>query len=162
MTTWGVGLGLEQVTGARHIQFISIPVIEKGLLYYFATQYFTMYANLLIKASICAMLLRIMQTKTWRVGLWSTLASIAVMTIAVTLTNTLECSPVTAFWTIEERLTHCWDEVTVTNVAMVISGMFVFFPLQLADERSIFCPDRLHPGSAPSSLHPSAQAATER
>jgi hypothetical protein len=123
IAAWGIGLALEGVTGARHIQFISLAKIENGMFYYFLTQYFTMYANLLIKASMCAMLLRIMRTKTWRIGLWSTLGSIVVTAIVITLTNTLQCHPVSAFWSLTERFVKCWDAVIVTNVDMFISGM---------------------------------------
>jgi hypothetical protein len=126
ITGWGVGLGIEHVTGARHIQFIPIPAIEKGVLYFFVTQYFTMYSNLLTKAAICTMLLRIMQSRTWRIGLWATLTSLAVMAITVTFTNTLECSPVSEYWSIPGKFEHCWSTATVTNVGMFVGGALRF------------------------------------
>jgi hypothetical protein len=42
------------------------------------------------------------------------------MGIAVTATNTLQCQPVSAFWSIADRFEKCWDTTKVTNIGMVI------------------------------------------
>jgi hypothetical protein len=125
MIVWGLALGVEAVTGARHMQFISLPNIEKALQFYFVTSYFTMYANLLIKASMCAMLLRIMQSRGWRIGVWCLLATIAIVAIVTTITNSLECRPASAFWNLTERFEHCWDDIIVSNIANAIGGTLI-------------------------------------
>jgi len=125
MIVWGLALGVEAVTGARHMQFISLPNIEKALQFYFVLSYFTMYANLLIKASMCAMLLRIMQSRGWRIAVWCLLATIAIVAIVTTITNSLECTPASAFWNLTERFEKCWDEIIVSNIANAMGAYFV-------------------------------------
>ena len=59
------------MTGAKHILYLQQPRhIQRGLQYFFIVLFTSYYANLLIKASVCVMLLRIMQERGWRIALW--------------------------------------------------------------------------------------------
>jgi hypothetical protein len=91
--TWGVALALESVTGSKHIYFIEFAKIELGLKYFFVILFTSYYANLLLKASVGVMLLRIMQERAWRIGLWLMLALLFAIAIAVTTTNVMSCYP---------------------------------------------------------------------
>jgi hypothetical protein len=133
MVAWGISLRIESTTGGRHIQFISLANIQQALHYYFVAGFVGPYANLLIKASVCAMILRIMQGRAWRIGLWSLLATFVLFFIAITVTNTLECSPVSAFWNIAERYEKCWPSSTVAIIANVLGGTLHFSPNFIGD-----------------------------
>jgi hypothetical protein len=122
MVAWGIALGIESTTGGRHIQFISLANIQQALHYYFIAGFVGPYANLLIKASVCAMLLRIMQGKAWRIGVWSLLGTFVVVFLVITVTNALECLPVFAFWNIAERQEKCWPSSTISIIANVMGG----------------------------------------
>jgi hypothetical protein len=122
MATWGVTFGIQSTTGGRHIQFISLANIQKALHYYFIAGFVGPYANLFIKASVCAMLLRIMQGNVWRIGVWSLLATFVVIFLVITVTNVLECSPLFAFWNITERNEKCWPSSTISIIANVMGG----------------------------------------
>jgi hypothetical protein len=118
MVSWGLGLALETVTGALHIEYLTLSKIQDGLLLFYIIQFFTFYANLLIKASMCVMLLRILQTTLWRIGLWVMLATLIGIAIATTITNVAECSPPSAYWHLEQHFESCWNNTIVTNIGL--------------------------------------------
>jgi len=149
MAGWGVSLGIESTTGGRHVQFISLANIQKALHFYFIAGFVTPYANLFIKASVCVMLLRIMQGKAWRIGVWSLLATFVVVFLVITVTNTLECVPLYVFWNLIERREKCWSSSTISIIANSMGGTS-HFPSHSngdTDNRSIYRLYRFHSGA---------------
>jgi hypothetical protein len=122
--SWGIALELEVVTGSKHIAFVSLDNMQHGLKYFFIVLFTSYYANLLIKASVCVMLLRIMQERAWRIGLWVMLAFLFAIAVAVTATNLLACSPPSAYWTLATHSQKCWSTEQITVVAQVLGGTF--------------------------------------
>jgi hypothetical protein len=118
MVTWGVVLSLELVTHSRHIEFLSVATIERGLLLFFVAQFFVVWSNILIKISICVMLLRFMQRRLWTIGLWTLMASLVAIGISANVTTALECTPPSAYWHMEFQ--RCWDATRYTNGSLIL------------------------------------------
>jgi hypothetical protein len=122
--TWGLALTLETVTGSKHILYVPEADIQRGLQYFFIVLFTSYYANLLIKASVCVMLLRIMQERGWRIALWLMLGFLLAIAIADTTINTMACSPSSAYWTLAEHTSSCWSTEKLSVAAEILGGMF--------------------------------------
>jgi hypothetical protein len=116
--TWALNMQLKALTGGHHIYFVPIPNIEDGLKVALAIFMLAMYANLLIKISIALMLLRIKDSRRWKIGLWTLIGSAIAIGVSLTIVELLQCRPLKGFWEIELRATsHCFS--THTDRALI-------------------------------------------
>jgi hypothetical protein len=136
--TWGVAIGLESVTGSKHIEYISLANIEQGLKFFYIVLFTSYYANLLIKASVCVMILRIMQDRAWRISLWIMLGVLLGLGIAVTAINLMTCSSPSANWTLATHTFSCWSTEKVAVIAQVLGGKFLRFIQNVAEKLALF------------------------
>jgi hypothetical protein len=76
------------------------------------------YPNVLVKISIAIMLLRIKTTKMWRIGLYTLIGSLILVGAVSTIVDLVMCRPISAFWSLTDRETHCWaaDKLTIMPV----------------------------------------------
>jgi hypothetical protein len=92
-----------------HIIYLSPDVIVEGLRLTYFVGILTTYPNILVKISIAIMLLRIKTTKTWRIAIYSLLASLVFVGVISTIVYLFYCRPISAFWSLTDRETHCWS-----------------------------------------------------
>lgn len=106
------------ITGGRHIPFQTLAVTEQSIKLGFWLFLFSAYTNLLIKISIASMLLRIKQEFWWRLSLWFLIGLCFTVGISATITQCLQCRPVSSFWHISGRLGgNCWSQETLVNIS---------------------------------------------
>jgi hypothetical protein len=127
MTTLGVYFasvyGL-RLTGGHHIIYLSADTLTRALRLAYIIGFIVSYPNVLIKISIVIMLLRIKTTKTWRVGLYILLASLILVGIMSTVVNLVMCRPISAFWSLTDRSTHCWAADNMTAAPVIWYSYF--------------------------------------
>jgi hypothetical protein len=114
------------ISGGHHIQYIPFETIQTGLKLGLFLGICAMYSNLLIKISIALMLLRIKTTIHWKVGLWFLIASCISVGTAYTVTQLIQCRPVSGFWNIKLRYSGaCWPTETVVHISYGFGGGLV-------------------------------------
>jgi hypothetical protein len=96
-------------TGGHHIIYLSPDVLVRCLRLTFFVGILINYPNVLVKISIAIMLLRIKTTKVWRIAIYSLLASLVFVGVMSTIITLLYCKPISAFWSLTDRSTHCWS-----------------------------------------------------
>jgi hypothetical protein len=105
------------MTGGHHIIFIAPSTMEEALKLGFAVFLLIIYTNLLIKISVALMLLRIKRDFWWRLSLWFLIGMCCFVGVCATITQCLQCRPVSGFWNISERLSgKCWSSRVLVNI----------------------------------------------
>jgi hypothetical protein len=111
-------------TGGHHIIYIPESKLIRALRLTWIVSLFINLPNVLVKVSIAIMLLRIKTTKTWRIGLYILVASLALVGVLSTIVNLTFCRPISAFWSLTERTTHCWSATNMVTAPVVWYSYF--------------------------------------
>ena len=112
------------LTGGHHIIYLSMDTLTRALRLTYIVGLVICYPNVLVKISIAIMLLRIKTTKTWRFGLYVLVASLVLVGIMSTVVTLVMCRPISAFWSLTERTTHCWAPDNVTTAPVIWYSYF--------------------------------------
>jgi hypothetical protein len=115
----GLGIKIDVVTGGHHIQFIPLPKIELALRYGFGVWFVLNFSNIFLKMALDLMLLRFKTERWWRILLWGLIAINSAMGVVIIVIAFTQCQPLTAFWTISQRFTHCWSGQTVVYISYI-------------------------------------------
>jgi hypothetical protein len=73
----------------------------------------------MVKISIAIMLLRIKTTKIWRIGLYFLLGSLVFVGVMSTIIVLVMCRPISAFWSLTDRTSHCWAPNTMALAPVI-------------------------------------------
>src|ERR1019366_4332893 len=125
LAVWLSSVGGIASTGGHHIIYIPIPLIIQSLHLTWAVGLIYNYPNILVKISVAIMLLRIKKTKYWRIALYSLIVSLVLVGVASTIVCLVMCRPISAFWSLSERETHCWSADQMATVSMIWGGKAV-------------------------------------
>jgi hypothetical protein len=109
-------------TGGHHIIYIPIPLIIESVHLIWGVGLIYNYPNILVKISVAIMLLRVKRTKYWRIGLYSLIFSLVLVGVASTVMCLVMCRPISAFWSLTERETHCWTADQMATASMAWGG----------------------------------------
>ena len=94
---------------ALHVSFPIWPLSIWGVIF--------------VKISVALMLLRIKQTKTWRIGMAALIGSLVVVGIVATILQILQCRPIQAYWdfTIEA---HCMSPKFIHASSYIYNSLY--------------------------------------
>jgi hypothetical protein len=131
IANYSVNAAIFQVTKGQHTFYIPLPAIEQAAKLSFAVFSVWVWSVCLIKISVCLMLLRIKQSRPWKVGLWAMIASLFSIAIISTICYMAMCNPIQANWELKYALQPqaCWSTQVFLNFTYTISGNTTAGPL---------------------------------
>jgi hypothetical protein len=107
------------LTGGHHIIYLSMDTLTRALRLTYFIGLIINYPNILVKISIAIMLLRIKTTKAWRIGLYILLGSLVLVGILSTAVVLVMCRPISAFWSLTDRHSHCWTPDSMATAPVI-------------------------------------------
>jgi hypothetical protein len=129
----GTGDAIVQVavvsyTGGRHTMYISHDKLVLAAKVGFLGVPMWVWSMTVLKISVALMLLRIKETRKWRIGIWSLIAALAALGFGSTMAMMLQCRPIQANWNVFFRLKPgvCWSAETQEAVTFTTSGVYFF------------------------------------
>jgi hypothetical protein len=111
-------------TGGKHTWYISKASLQKSAKLGFVALPLWIWSITLIKVSVFAMMLRIKNTKRWKVGIWACIAIVLVIGILSTVAEFLQCRPLEANWSLRLKKVKglCWSLRTQMNIIYIMTG----------------------------------------
>jgi hypothetical protein len=115
-------------TGGRHVMYVSMPALSKYIRVGFYSQLILVWVMTWIKVSVALLFLRIEQSKSWRIGIWSLIGVVFSVAIAATIYQLLQCRPISANWDILGQNKDCWKPDQLKNIIYAVSGLHASYP----------------------------------
>ncbi|KAF1814613.1 hypothetical protein P152DRAFT_456888 [Eremomyces bilateralis CBS 781.70] len=122
---YGILLRLYTLLDGLHVSQLELKEIMMILKLSFMISPLWVWTVAMVKISILFMLLRIKQTPKWKWGVGGLIILITLTTIAIMVTQLVQCNPISANWNPMLQQTNCWTPERVLHVNYGVSSLFV-------------------------------------
>jgi hypothetical protein len=123
VVNWAVTLAIMLLTEERAPT--SLAMVEKTLLFGYVSRHMWNLSVTSIKVSVALMMLRIKQTKRWRIGISVMVAALIIFGLGQMIAMLVQCVPIRQNWDITGTGT-CWSATRQDNVTYISSGISRF------------------------------------
>jgi hypothetical protein len=121
MANWAFIVITVHYTGGKHTMYVSPENLTNAFRYSFYLILIWIWSLTWVKLSISLMLLRIKQSKAWKIGIWTMVAFLCLSAVAGTLAGLFQCTPIKANWELEIRQASCWESGSLQTATYAVS-----------------------------------------
>jgi hypothetical protein len=112
----------------RHIFYLSWEDLQLQVLLNLIVSEFYVWAVTMIKMSLSFMLLRIQNSRPWKIGLYALIVPQLGLAISLVFLDVLRCYPMRAAWDFSIPRDRCHPLVTYRTLILISSSMSNIFP----------------------------------
>lgn len=126
VVNWILNTVAGRITRGRHIYYLSLDQINRSLKLSYPCWTILLWGVSLVKISVVLLLLRFKQNPVWQFGLKALIAGLLAIAITGTITQLLQCNPISSNWNLLSYTAHCWPRGDLAKLQYTYTGMYTF------------------------------------
>jgi hypothetical protein len=118
---WALTLKINVATGGRHVEYVTLAALRTTLQLSFISLLLWFWSLTFVKVSVCLLLMRIKDTRTWRMGICCLIIFLFVLAVTATICQLLQCNAISDNWTIAHS-GKCLSPKTILALSYTVSS----------------------------------------